>query len=59
MARRRFPLEFLGAGTLPHSDHNNLGVEVLPILETPHSGESKQRKISVQGKYFLICLLLS
>lgn len=52
MARRLFSLEFLGKGTLPHSDHNNPGVEVLPILEPPHSDGSKQRKISFQAKYF-------
>ncbi|WP_320956425.1 hypothetical protein, partial [Enterocloster asparagiformis] len=52
MARRLFSLEFLGRGTIPHSDHNNPGVEVLPILELPHSDGSKQRKISFQAKYF-------
>ena len=52
MARRLFSLEFLGKGTIPHSDHNNPGVEVLPILEPPHSEGSKQRKISFQAKYF-------
>lgn len=52
MARRLFSLEFLGNGTIPHSDHNNPGVEVLPILELPHSDGSKQRKISFQAKYF-------
>lgn len=52
MARRLFSLEFLGKGTVPHSDHNNPGVEVLPILEQPHSDGSKQRKISFQAKYF-------
>lgn len=52
MARRLFSLEFLGNGTIPHSDHNNPGVEVLPILEPPHSDGSKQRKISFQAKYF-------
>lgn len=52
MARRLFSLEFLGRGTIPHSDHNNPGVEVLPILELPHSDGSKQRRISFQAKYF-------
>ncbi len=52
MARRLFSLEFLSKGTLPHSNHNNPGVEVLPILEPPHSDGSKQRKISFQAKYF-------
>lgn len=45
-------LEFLENGTVPHSDHNNPGVEVLPILEPPHSDGLKQRKISFQAKYF-------
>ena len=52
MSRRLFSLEFLGSGTIPHSDHNNPGVEVLPILEPPHSDGTKQRKISFQAKYF-------
>lgn len=52
MARRLFSLEFLGAGIIPHSDHNNPGVEVLPILELPHSDGVKPRKISFQAKYF-------
>ena len=52
MARRLFSLEFLGKGKVPHSNHNNPGVEVLPILEKPHSDGSKQRKISLQAKYF-------
>lgn len=52
MARRLFSLEFLGKGTVPHSNHNNPGVEVLPVLESPHSDGSKQRKISFQAKYF-------
>jgi len=52
MTRRLFSLEFLGKGTVPHSDHNNPGVEVLPILEQPHSDGSKKRKISFQAKYF-------
>lgn len=52
MSRRLFSLEFLGNGTVPHSDHNNPGVEVLPILEQPRKDGSKQRKISFQAKYF-------
>lgn len=52
MSRRLFALEFLENGTVPHSDHNNPGVEVLPILEPPHSDGSEQRKISFQAKYF-------
>lgn len=52
MARRLFSLEFLGDGIVPHSDHNNPGVEVLPIQEVPHSDGVKPRKISFQAKYF-------
>ena len=52
MARRLFSLEFLGDGIVPHSDHNNPGVEVLPIQEVPHSDGVKPRKISLQAKYF-------
>lgn len=52
MSRRLFSLEFLGKGTIPHSDHNNPGVEVLPVSEPPYSDGSKQRKISFQAKYF-------
>lgn len=52
MTRRLFSLEFLGTGIVPHSDHNNPGVEVLPILEPSHSDGIKRRKISFQAKYF-------
>lgn len=52
MTRRLFSLEFLGKGTIPHSDHNNPGIEVLPILELPRSDGARQRKISFQAKYF-------
>lgn len=52
MVRRLFSLEFLGDSMIPHSNHNTPGVEVLPILEAPHSDGSKQKKISFQAKYF-------
>lgn len=52
MTRRLFSLEFLENGNIPHSEHNNPGVEVIPILESPHLDGSKQRKISFQSKYF-------
>lgn len=52
MTRRLFSVEYLGEGRIPHSDHNNPGVEVLPILEPPHTDGTKQRKISFQAKYF-------
>lgn len=41
MSRRLFSLEFLEKGVVPHSDHNNPGIEVLPILERVHSDGSK------------------
>lgn len=50
MTRRLFSLEFLD-GNIPHSDHNNPGVEVLPILEYSYAN-GKRRKISFQAKYF-------
>ena len=52
MTRRLFTFEFLKNSKIPHADHNNPGVEVLPILEPPHKDGSKQRKISFQSKYF-------
>ena len=52
MSRRLFTFEFLKNSRIPHSDHNNPGVEVLPILEPPHKDGTKQRKISFQSKYF-------
>ena len=52
MTRRLFTFEFLKNSKIPHSNHNNPGVEVLPILEPPHKDGSKQRKISFQSKYF-------
>ena len=52
MTRRLFTFEFLKNSKIPHSDHNNPGVEVLPILEPPHKDGAKQRRISFQSKYF-------
>lgn len=52
MARRLFSLEFLETTTIPHSNHNTPGVEVLPILESPHFDGSRRRIISFQAKYF-------
>lgn len=52
MCRQLFECEFLNDEKLPHSDHNNPGVEVNPILEPPHSDGSAQRRISFQAKYF-------
>ena len=51
MCRRLFRAEFLENQEIPHSDHNNKGIEVLPILE-PVRKDGKQRKwISFQSKY--------
>lgn len=52
MCRQLFECEFLNDEKLPHSDHNNPGVEVNPILEPPHSDGSAQQRISFQAKYF-------
>lgn len=52
MTRRLFTFEILKNSKIPHSDHNNPGVEVLPILEPPHKDGSKRRKISFQSKFF-------
>ena len=52
MTRRLFCHEFLKDYEMPHSDHNNTGVEVLPILEPPHKDDSPRKKISFQSKYF-------
>lgn len=52
MARRLFCREFLDEGTVPHSEHNNPGVEVVPVFESIQEEGSKRRKISFQAKYF-------
>ena len=51
MIRRLFEAEFLN-GASTHSEHNNPGVEVKPILEPVHADGSKRRRISFQAKYF-------
>ena len=51
MCRRLFTAEFLKGKKRPHANHNNAGIEVLPILE-PERGDGKpQQLISFQCKY--------
>ena len=47
-----FICEYLNDGKIPHADHNNPGVEVVPILEPPRYDGHPQRYISYQAKYF-------
>jgi len=47
-----FKKEFLESGSTLHRNPNNAGVEVLPVLEAPHSDGSQRRRISYQAKYF-------
>lgn len=51
MCRRIFTYEFLEPGDIPHINHNNKGIEVLPILEANRSDNSPRKKISFQSKY--------
>ncbi|MBP3856535.1 MAG: hypothetical protein IK990_13095 [Ruminiclostridium sp.] len=51
MCRRIFTAEFLKGQSIPHSDHNTPGVEVLPICEIDEFN-GKKRRISFQSKYF-------
>ena len=52
MCRDLFICEYLKESKNPHSDHNNPGVEVVPILEPPRDDGQPQRYISFQAKYF-------
>lgn len=52
MTRRLFYFEYLKELELPHSDHANPGIEVLPVLEPSHTDGSPQKRISFQSKYF-------
>ena len=47
-----FFCEYLKERRNPHADHNNPGVEVLPILEPLRDDGQPQRWISFQAKYF-------
>lgn len=51
MCRRLFTAEFLKGKMLPHSDSNNPGVEVLPILEPEREDGQPRKRISFQCKY--------
>ncbi len=52
MCRDLFHCEYLKGTRNPHSDHNNPGVEVLPILEPVRDDGEPQKFISFQAKYF-------
>ena len=52
MCKDLFAIEFLKNRCVPHADHNNPGVEVIPVLEPPSNADSPQRYISYQAKYF-------
>ena len=52
MCRQLFTYEFLKDSCMPHSNPNNPGVEVEPVLEPARSDKKPQRKISFQAKFF-------
>ena len=52
MCKDLFICEYLKNAKLPHADHNNPGVEVVPVLEPPRDDGQVQRYISYQAKYF-------
>lgn len=52
MCRDLFYCEYLNEVRNPHSDHNNPGVEVLPMLEPVRDDGLPQKYISFQAKYF-------
>lgn len=52
MCRDLFYCEYLNETRNPHSDHNNPGVEVVPILEPIRDDGLPQKYISFQAKYF-------
>lgn len=51
MCRRLFTAEFLKGKVQPHADHNNAGIEVLPIREPEREDGQPQKRISFQSKY--------
>lgn len=51
MCRRLFKAEFLRGKVRPHANHNNAGIEVLPILEPEREDGQPQKRISFQSKY--------
>ena len=52
LSRQLFYYEFIKQTNVPHSNHNNPGVEVDPELEPVHEDGSKRRRVSFQAKYF-------
>lgn len=52
MCKDLFICEYLKDSNNPHADHNNPGVEVIPIQEPPRDDGQPQRYISYQAKYF-------
>ena len=52
MCKELFIWEYLHDSINPHADHNNPGVEVVPILEPPRTDGQPRRYISYQAKYF-------
>ncbi len=51
MCRRLFRAEFLKKTKRPHSNHNNPGVEVLPVLEPEREDGLPRKRISFQSKF--------
>ena len=52
LSRQLFYYEFIKQTNVPHSNHNNRGVEVDPELEPIHEDGSKRRRVSFQAKFF-------
>ena len=52
MCKDLFICEYLKNTAIPHANHNNPGVEVVPVLEPPRDDGQPQRYISYQSKYF-------
>lgn len=51
MCRRLFTAEYLKGKVRPHANHNNAGIEVLPILEAEREDGQPRKRISFQCKY--------
>lgn len=52
MCKDLFICEYLKDSSNPHADHNNPGIEVIPVLEPIRADGQPQRRISYQAKYF-------
>ena len=52
LSRQLFYYEFIKQTSVPHSNHNNRGIEVDPELEPIHEDGSKRRRVSFQTKFF-------